>query len=56
MRFEVLTVVKMSMLVFWVVTQYALKKEVYVPPKCWYLPTSPHGVTTEKTNIFFRMR
>jgi hypothetical protein len=19
-----------------------------VPPKCWYLPTSPHGVTTQK--------
>jgi hypothetical protein len=22
----------------------------YVPPKCRYLPTSPHGVTTQKTN------
>jgi hypothetical protein len=22
----------------------------YVPPKRWYLPTSPHGVTTQKTN------
>jgi hypothetical protein len=24
---------------------------LYVPPKRWYLPTSPHGVTTQKTNI-----
>jgi hypothetical protein len=23
----------------------------YVPPKRWYLPTSPHGVSTQKTNI-----
>jgi hypothetical protein len=23
----------------------------YVPPKRWPLPTSPHGVTTQKTNI-----
>jgi hypothetical protein len=22
----------------------------YVSPKRWYLPTSPHGVTTQKTN------
>jgi hypothetical protein len=22
-----------------------------VPPKSWYLPTSPHGVITQKTNI-----
>jgi hypothetical protein len=35
----------MSMFVLWVVTQ------CHVPPKRWYLPTSPHGVTTQKTNI-----
>jgi hypothetical protein len=23
----------------------------YVPPKCWYLPTSPHGITSQKINI-----
>jgi hypothetical protein len=23
----------------------------YVPQKQWYLPTSPHGITTQKTNI-----
>jgi hypothetical protein len=23
----------------------------YVPPKRWYIPTSPHGVTTKKTNM-----
>jgi hypothetical protein len=23
----------------------------YVPPKRWYLPTRPHGVTTQETNI-----
>jgi hypothetical protein len=30
----------------------------YVPPKHWYLPTNPHGITTHKTNtdIFTAMR
>jgi hypothetical protein len=23
----------------------------YVPPRRWYLPTCPHGVTTQKTNF-----
>jgi hypothetical protein len=23
----------------------------YVPPKRWYLPTSPHGISTQKNNI-----
>jgi hypothetical protein len=39
----VLSVVKM-MLFLWVVT-------LHVSPKRWYLPTSPHGVTTQKNNI-----
>jgi hypothetical protein len=30
----------------------------YVSQKCWYLPTSPHSVTTQKTNnnIFITVR
>jgi hypothetical protein len=63
MRFEVLMVVKMSTF-FWVVMlcgligrcfgetysgASALKME-YVSLKCWYLPTSPHGVKTQKNN------
>jgi hypothetical protein len=30
----------------------------YVPPKHWYLPTSLHGITTQKTNtdIFITVR
>jgi hypothetical protein len=27
------------------------RRRQYVPPKHWDLPTSPHGVTTQKTNI-----
>jgi hypothetical protein len=41
MRFEVFTAVKMKI---W-------RWRQYVPPKCWYLPTSPHGVTTRKNTI-----
>jgi hypothetical protein len=29
------------------------RMEQYVPPKHWYLPTSPYSVTTHKTNIDF---
>jgi hypothetical protein len=28
-----------------------METSVYVPPERWYLSTSPHGVTTQKTNI-----
>jgi hypothetical protein len=54
MRFEVLTAVKMTMAVFWIV---ALCEHVggcqrhYVPLKRWYPPASPHGVTIKKTTI-----
>jgi hypothetical protein len=70
LRFEVLTAVKISTLVFWVVTPCGLVGRYqrfggthchhlqhfgrllqYVPPKRWYIPTSPHGVTTQKTSI-----
>jgi hypothetical protein len=69
MRFEVLTAVKMSMLVLWVVTPFRLagryrrfgetyclhlkgcKWRQYFPLKNYHPPTSPHGVTTQKTNI-----
>jgi hypothetical protein len=64
MRFEVLTAVKMSVLVSWAVTlfgpvgtgdiyflQPSWKWGQYVPPQPWYLPTSPHGVTAQKTKI-----
>jgi hypothetical protein len=40
---------RVSMLVFCVVTP--LRWRQYVPPKHWYLPTSPHGVTNHKTSI-----
>jgi hypothetical protein len=29
----------------------APEMKAYVPSKRWYLPTSPHGVITQKTNI-----
>jgi hypothetical protein len=56
-RFEISTAVKMLMSVFWVVMSCglarssALKMDTYVSPKLWYLPTSPYGVTAQKTNI-----
>jgi hypothetical protein len=52
-----------SMWVFWVVTFCGLNRQIpafrrniwrvrqYVPPKHWCLPTSPHVVTTQKTDI-----
>jgi hypothetical protein len=50
MRLEILRAVKMSMLVFLVVTP-SLRGRQHVPPKRWYLPTSPHGVRTQKIDI-----
>jgi hypothetical protein len=38
-----------NVFVFWVINPWRWKQ--YVSPKRWYLPTSPHGVTTLKTNI-----
>jgi hypothetical protein len=54
---KVLAVVKMSMLVFCVVMTCRLvgqhwRWRQYVPPKHWYLPTSPHSVSTQKTDTF----
>jgi hypothetical protein len=46
---EVLTEVKMSMLVLWVVQPW--RRRQHVSPKRWYRPTSQYGVTTQKTNI-----
>jgi hypothetical protein len=71
--FEILTVVKMTMLFSWTVTQcelvdryqrfgdtYSLHLQgwrwgQYVPLKRWYLPISPHGVTTHNNNIVIPM-
>jgi hypothetical protein len=59
-RFEVLMVVKMLMMMFWVVTPYGLVGRSqcfgetwiqYVPPKHWYLPMSPNDITTQKINV-----
>jgi hypothetical protein len=59
MRFEVLDVVKKTMLVFWVVMPHG-QTENLLPPslsrrwiqfvslKYWYLPTTPHGVSPEQ--------
>jgi hypothetical protein len=52
MKFQVLTILRMSVLFFWVVTPFWRQ---YVSPKCWYLHTSPHGVKTQKTNIDERL-
>jgi hypothetical protein len=41
-RFEILTAVMMSTVVFWVV----------MLRECWYPPTSPHGVTTRKIILY----
>jgi hypothetical protein len=46
MRFEVLTAVKLSMLVFCVA---GLKVETLF--LCSYLPTNPHGITTQNSNM-----
>jgi hypothetical protein len=46
--FEGVTAVKVVM-VFWFVTPWRWRQ--YVPPVCWYLPTSRHGGKTQKTNI-----
>jgi hypothetical protein len=52
-----------SAMFFWVVTLCGHQRfrETYClepPPKCWYLPTSPYGVTTQKTStdIFTAVR
>jgi hypothetical protein len=47
LRFKVLTSVKMSMVVFWVVTPRRWRQ--YVPLKRRCPPPSPNGVTTHKT-------
>jgi hypothetical protein len=48
-RFPNLTAVKVSVFVVWVVT--AWRWRLYVSPKLCYLPTSPHYVTTQRSNI-----
>jgi hypothetical protein len=45
MKFEVFMVVKMSMFIFWVVIPRGLGSRYQ------YLPTSSHGITTQKSNI-----
>jgi hypothetical protein len=50
-------IAKMLVLVFWVVISCGLKItrwKQYVPLKHWYLPTSPHDVTTYATIYCFR--
>jgi hypothetical protein len=61
--YQVLMLVKVMMLLYWVVTpcgligRYSRFGEIYwiwrqyVSPKWCYLPTSPHGITTQKNNI-----
>jgi hypothetical protein len=51
MRFEVLTAVKISMLVFWVVNSCGLLGRYRRFGDHWCLPSSPRGLTTQKTNI-----
>jgi hypothetical protein len=51
LKCEVSTAVKMSMLSFWSVAIFNAENGDSVSPKRWYLPTSTHGVTTQKTNI-----
>jgi hypothetical protein len=34
-----------------ILVRIALKIELNVLTKRWYLPSSPHGVATQKTNI-----
>jgi hypothetical protein len=48
LKFDILIAVKMLMLVFW-------RWRQYVPLKGWYLPTSPHGITTKKPNIIIKV-
>jgi hypothetical protein len=36
--------VEMSMMVFWVIKSFGLQVDTNVPPKLWYLRTSPHDV------------
>jgi hypothetical protein len=51
MRFEVLTAVKLTILVYWVVKTSSEDKTRYVSPKRWYLPPSPRSVATWETNV-----
>jgi hypothetical protein len=60
MRFQVLTAGRMSLFVFWVVMPYGLVgryqcfRGTYCPrdgDEHWYLPKSPHNITTQETNI-----
>jgi hypothetical protein len=59
---EVLTAVKVSKLMFWIVappgfvdTNVSEENTVSIfraqDGDSWYIPTSPHGVTTQKNNI-----
>jgi hypothetical protein len=51
LRYDVLTVVKKSVLVFWVVTTFSgTKVETICSFKSWCLPTSLNGVTHQETN------
>jgi hypothetical protein len=56
MKYEVLTAMKVSMLVFWVVTLLDLQADTtfrrnILLLSSGYLPTIPHGVTTQNINI-----
>jgi hypothetical protein len=54
MRFGVLTAIKMSILVLWFAPPCGLagRYQSLVTPERWcILPISPHGVTSQKTNI-----
>jgi hypothetical protein len=46
--------VKMSMLVFWVVMSCGLvgRYQRFRGTYCWYLPTDPHSIVMQKTNIY----
>jgi hypothetical protein len=53
-KFEVLIMAKMPMLIFWIVRppSSAMKMAAVCSSETSYQPTSKHGVTTQKLNIY----
>jgi hypothetical protein len=51
-RSEVLKAIKMTKLVSWAAAPCGLADRQHISPKHWHQPTSPHGITTQKTIIF----
>jgi len=54
LRVEVFTVVKVQVEVFWLVTPRRWRQQG--PPKRWYPTTTLHGITTQKTMTWIKIK